>query len=952
PMRAVEDGTTGDWKRNGRYGCLLSGETRVVIAGLPGGRLGPSIELALHEYAELLAYHGGDASTSLTRKGKERCSEGDNPQLSGKFALGNGLTRRTSDGNELIVVRSPRHLPYINVEGRSWRSPPISRNRPAFTSRRVPWPSYMGSVQGRIARALEEFPAKDTQSGPQDRCPIPESPSWVGGIVKQYWTSRCRRRLYRSGSWQEYASAAASRRTTRGGHSRAPTVTRMAMTLKPSPRLTWPKGVIPREVFENIASHLPRDSLEGMRLVSKEFEFKISPYLFRYVVIPLTPPNFGEQQPLQSEEKGENRKYSRLIGGKLCSNTVADADLPPSPALLIKPPIPPNENSVEIVKAFWGIYKWPHQDYDRYEPVEWLENFADDTERLRDAFSTLTRVMELGISLDNGLGWLNGPDVAPRVAIFKPKPKIFGPSSAFFDARKRDQIEAWRALLLAAQVTPSGKRPDLAATAADTDESFDPEPHISRVFELFYPEKATVIEHKGSSAAEPQSSRVTFPVMPNSLTPAQREWLLETDWAQRAFLNSYCLAVIDNYMNFQNLHSFNVARLPSQYLSMFCRADFWSSIGNVMTLSLGVIPEWREVVKLQTGDAEERSVTPSDAVKAAYNFLQGWVGTNRSIKTLAFGWIGGGENVPGIFARNRNVMAAPLFAVAGDMLRLAGRESSQLLLPHVKNLTLSNCWVSPAALTTFVKAMEKFSLGTLKLNSVSLSAGPSKDCQLFLQPPAELHQSWADGPFGPHPMGLVSIINSAHESVLALSPWPPIPKFECTPGHQWLGPPRLGSWPDVIEDITPGITLAALRYRFGFDKKAPKARSSNLRRIEFESCGYVLLPGYDFDQRVVGSLKRMCQLSEYLVRRKELLEQVMMSTDDKNLGVIAPYLFSHDRDKLQGAWGLKEGWVDDIAAAENLEDGQRPGGAGRFRGSVHAVDPYWGIFSSAEDEDE
>jgi hypothetical protein len=72
----------------------------------------------------------------------------------------------------------------------------------------------------------------------------------------------------------------------------------------------------------------------------------------------------------------------------------------------------------------------------------------------------------------------------------------------------------------------------------------------------------------------------------------------------------------------------------------------------------------------------------------------------------------------------------------------------------------------------------------------------------------------------------------------------------------------------------------------------------------------------------------------------------MMSSNDKNLGIIFPYFPEHDRQKLQGAWGFEEGWVDDIAAADNIEDGQLLGGTGRFRGVIDVHDAYWGILSA------
>jgi hypothetical protein len=84
------DSQPGNFNHEGRNrlnGCI-SGEIRLAIAGLPGGPLGSSIEVARHEYSEFQICDGKDVSTSLTGKGEERHWEGD-PQFPGKFVSGN-----------------------------------------------------------------------------------------------------------------------------------------------------------------------------------------------------------------------------------------------------------------------------------------------------------------------------------------------------------------------------------------------------------------------------------------------------------------------------------------------------------------------------------------------------------------------------------------------------------------------------------------------------------------------------------------------------------------------------------------------------------------------------------------------------------------------------------------------------------------------------------------------
>ena len=60
-------------------------------------------------------------------------------------------------------------------------------------------------------------------------------------------------------------------------------------------------------------------------------------------------------------------------------------------------------------------------------------------------------------------------------------------------------------------------------------------------------------------------------LQPSDLTQIQEEWLLEADWAQRAFFQSYILSTIDNQGTFYNVTSFNFACLPSTYLVILYR---------------------------------------------------------------------------------------------------------------------------------------------------------------------------------------------------------------------------------------------------------------------------------------------------------------------------------------------------------------------------------------------
>lgn len=55
----------------------------------------------------------------------------------------------------------------------------------------------------------------------------------------------------------------------------------------------WPQGRIPTEIYRRITEYLPRDSIENMRLVCKEFEVNVSAVLFQSVVVPFRPEIYG-----------------------------------------------------------------------------------------------------------------------------------------------------------------------------------------------------------------------------------------------------------------------------------------------------------------------------------------------------------------------------------------------------------------------------------------------------------------------------------------------------------------------------------------------------------------------------------------------------------------------------------------------------------------------------------
>ena len=212
-------------------------------------------------------------------------------------------------------------------------------------------------------------------------------------------------------------------------------------------------------------------------------------------------------------------------------------------------------------------------------------------------------------------------------------------------------------------------------------------------------------------------------IVPNSLTRPQLEWLLETAWAQDAFLSSYLLSITDNRQNFRNVRTLTIARISSRLLHKICRKDFWESLPKLSSFSVRVIADWRDVGKDRAGEACTTDVEPSIAVTGFHHLLNMFVAPRKSIKTLSVGWVQGGEHAQGCLARHKHLLPAPMACRDRLLTVEQGNSTGMLALPHVEHFTLENCWLTPKALEDFVITHTTTNkLAQLTLESVSLSA--------------------------------------------------------------------------------------------------------------------------------------------------------------------------------------------------------------------------------------
>jgi hypothetical protein len=550
---------------------------------------------------------------------------------------------------------------------------------------------------------------------------------------------------------------------------------------------------LPLELVEHIAGYMNRDDVKSLRLVSRELDHLASQVIFKTVVVPFNTEIYGMLEPaaapdLKGKKRAGNEKpeylWKNASGddvydghgldvfrgfGKHITRYGMSFEVNEDMLACI-----PDKNIWEHKKSFWGTYDWPSVEYRRYDEVAGLEDIADETPRMKVAFSELSKVKELALSIDSGLGWMNGPDLSIRARILQKPPTVFGTLKDIPDRPAQAQRELWEYIQACFKAVESNITYASLYRMEDSESlseslktgSLVPAEHQPSMLYLAPRIIRESIPHNHTAIATPSTTSVGEPavvqrvpqppissrsgilfasnlvredrgcmirsVVPTNLTHAQKEWLMETEWAQRAFLSSYMLSVIDNPVTFGLVHTLTISRLPDQYLPMLDRPDFWDALPTLRNVTLMVIPSWRTVNKDPSGMVTMPSVSPMAGIDSFCGVLLRHIVFRPNIKHLTIGWASGGEHAEGMLARNRMVMPAPLMpglipsdtdtpsikVVEQDKDRL---RTSLLRFPHVERLTLRNCWITPHSIMAFVKIHDIYSLKHLVLDSVSIT---------------------------------------------------------------------------------------------------------------------------------------------------------------------------------------------------------------------------------------
>lgn len=576
--------------------------------------------------------------------------------------------------------------------------------------------------------------------------------------------------------------------------------TPMASESDPPSPSKWPTDRIPVEIYNTIVQYLPRQDVQMMRLVNREFDAKLSEIYFSVVVVPFRPEFeclYGQLnlkstsskdhalavQAQDEEDQAQDSSQTPVKDGLISTGhrvfqQFGDKMRKFALALEINEndlANPPLKISQEIHAAPWGLYRWPIMEYQRFSEVEGLERLANETGYMLQAFKHLKNINEIGISCDAGLGWLYGPDTnrfyaGTQPSVFRPisfdsvdtntgasGPDTESQTMAFLKQMASNAgypAEHWPRVILRlledegrAGVTrwvdrtlPNGKQIRQREPTLRVGDDTPSEAIMSQI------RSVTSRDEDDGSDGNAETSRAVQ-LVPRNLSEAQSEMLLELEWAHRALMQSYRLAILSNKNNFQNLKSLNIARCPSSRITTWCNEEFWETMTSIETFHLGVVPDWRQLYKRSDDTIAQWPVRPSNACQTVFTLLQSYVCEQQNIKNLSFEWVCGGELATGKSQRDRYILPAPVLSDSANMVEATHIfQSDEIInMPYITKLSLKNCWFSPHVFTFFFEHMFLEALEDVVLESVSLIGPPSIANELSIYSPhivKQKHWPW------------------------------------------------------------------------------------------------------------------------------------------------------------------------------------------------------------------
>lgn len=806
-------------------------------------------------------------------------------------------------------------------------------------------------------------------------------------------------------------------------------VSELTLTLGSGSSVTWPMRSVPSEIFEIFTTYLTRSELKALRLVCKEFDTKISAIYFRNVVVPFSPEIYARLNRDDGLEPKDARRGPFSNGMRLFRDFGPYVlrfalSLELDEAALAYPPL---KTSQQAIPTFWGIYRWPHEAYLRYPDIEHLEQTADETDGMKEALAYLTRLTNIGLCCDAGLGFLPGPEyfgLTPalnRQAVFATKDwRIPSQQSSSDNAKASQQVitvadcnevtrdnEIPRNLrfkhnILKKMVTDAGYSPSqvdeaiqvLLQTERTTLANVEIEEVAAPIPNSPVPSRTSSISSSSSTTSTPaqlthnveQPSQPSgslpqkcWPLIPASLTRAQLEFILELEWAHRAMIQSFVISIIDNALLgiYDNLTSLTIAKIPSAHVHFFCRHDIWRGLSNLSNVSLGVIADWRRVSKTAAGVTEDTRISPVKAVGTVFKLMQEYMCGNASIESIHFEWLCGGELAYSPDQRNLHVLPAPFLEAPEDLVVVKVTEKTKLLhLPHIKHLSLKNCWSPPHVLLQTVRRMALASLKKLELESFSLSGPPSWTAQAPLLAPltvppgtgiplTRVLQHLQRGMSQPWENGMPPWLDAHHPGVdnnPLHGPWQPFyASLASTPSSQLPEPtwyPDWLSWAGIIDHFSPSIKACDVPDRCSSEEIRQTRRHKleavsrfipaalelmsdeanyNLASLSFKSCGYVAVDVSTLRTRKILPASLNGPVNVVSSRRGVQTLGLIQSCNDRLLASISSWMPPAELAYLEVGYRFRHGWegvYDEVTCACAFADGVRFLGLGRFSGTI------------------
>lgn len=718
----------------------------------------------------------------------------------------------------------------------------------------------------------------------------------------------------------------------------------------------WPGGVIPEEIFDQIVQHLQLSDVRNLRLVCREFHEKTSAN-FVHTLATRFKPEFLPGPDASSPLPGYGQSILNRLGHhtrrfSLCLEVDEDA--------LSCPPIQPDQ---KLVPSYWGLHLWPNGDHVRYSDLAQLETAADDVKGVMRALRPLANVVDMAISCDPGWGRLLGPErqhVAARVS--RDHHQVMGLPTMHHRAPSRhmtlpvaprsfsENATRRRRLTLKKMIMNAGLTADDAESVRQ---------HIEDM--ASYPGQESTLSLRESQPG----------LSPINLNTSQKELLMELEWASRALVQSWAVALADlcRKGDFGHLACLRFAKISSSHLTILTSERFWEGLSSVNEVHIQVLPDWRQVKKTHsTAVITDQAVEPVEAGPKTFHLLQ-LISQQRNITTFHFEWLCGGELSWGS-QRGRYILPAPFtrrpeLIVSRDTVN---SPTDLLFLPHVVSLSLKNCWFTPHIFLYVMRRMARGSLVNLKLESVSLSgtARISPDptqgynplrrilemyaASRFLpqprpfpslvghgmpnNPPEPTLLGWAgpvpipfQGPENPNPNpntntapnpGLPNILGLPAPVVADLVLLPPggAPAPEpipgATPGPVPAGGPQVvtisrSSWPGIIDALSSGPKTTKVPPPDSNESKGPDRRGPTISSMEFKSCGYVAVESPYVDTSRLGTWQFFA--NHYCWTTCELRAPRGFPASHEPSLFEGPESTQVENEVMQSSWSELNGWV-------------------------------------------